>query len=131
MKKTGIINPALLAACASVGHTEYLVIADPGLPLPKGVEVIDLTLVRGQPAFIDTLRAVAEEFVVESYIVAAELPQKSGPLYEETKALLAPLPEQQVPHERFKELVGQARAIIRTGETTSYANVILVGGVNF
>ena len=33
--------------------------------------------------------------------------------------------------EKLKELTKKSRAVVRTGETTSYANVILVSGVTF
>ncbi|WP_448594407.1 RbsD/FucU domain-containing protein, partial [Thermoflexus hugenholtzii] len=36
-----------------------------------------------------------------------------------------------VPHETFKAMTGRARAVVRTGECTPYANVILVSGVIF
>lgn len=131
MKKSGILNPSLCAAIAQIGHTDSLVIADPGLPLPDGVPVIDLTLVRGIPAFQQVLDAVCEEFVVESYIVAAEIKEKSAGCYAGICQRLTGLAEQSVPHERFKELTRRAKAIIRTGETTPYANIILIAGVNF
>ena len=51
MRKTGILNVAICKAIASLGHTEYLVIADPGLPIPEGVQVIDISLVNGVPGF--------------------------------------------------------------------------------
>ena len=38
---------------------------------------------------------------------------------------------QYVPHEMFKEKMKESRAVIRTGETTAFANVILVSGVTF
>jgi D-ribose pyranase len=34
-----------------------------------------------------------------------------------------------MPHTAFKEQTRSARAVVRTGEFTPYANVILVGGV--
>jgi D-ribose pyranase len=131
VKKEGILNPAVMAALTAIGHTEYLVIADAGLPLPAGCEVIDLSLIRGVPAFMQVLDAIQQEFVMESYILAEEMPVKSNALYQQTVQSLSPLPEQLIPHEEFKKLVRNARAIIRTGEATPYANVILVGGVNF
>jgi D-ribose pyranase len=36
-----------------------------------------------------------------------------------------------VSHEEFKKATGDAKAIIRTGEFTPYANVILKSGVVF
>ena len=40
-------------------------------------------------------------------------------------------PARKVPHEEFKRLMEKAKCVIRTGETSPYANVILIGGVNF
>ena len=42
MKKDGLLNPQILSAIAAMGHTEYLVIADAGLPVPSGIPVIDI-----------------------------------------------------------------------------------------
>lgn len=131
MKKDRILNPELIAQIAAIGHTESLVIADAGLPVPAGVKVIDLSLVRGVPSFLQVLDAVLEELVVEQYTLASEMTAKSPALYHDTRVRLAPLPETLVPHEQFKALTRQAKAIIRTGETTPFANVILTAGVNF
>ena len=131
MKKDRILNTELIAQIAAIGHTEYLVIADAGLPVPNGVKVIDLSVVRGVPTFEQVLSAVREELVSDAYIVAGEMPGKSPELYACTGRLLAGLPETRIPHEEFKALTRKAKAIVRTGETTPYANVILVAGVNF
>ncbi len=131
MKKNGILNPALSAAIARIGHTDSLVIADPGLPIPDGIEVIDLSLVCGVPSLLDVLKAVLDELVVESCILASEMETCSGTLYGQTRDLLGDLPCVMVPHEEFKVRTGRAKTLIRTGETTSFANIILVAGVNF
>lgn len=131
MKKNGILNPDLCAAIARIGHTDSLVIADPGLPLPEGVPVIDLALIRGIPRFRDVLRAVNGEFVTESFVIASEMRDKSAACRQEILDELEGLPHTEVPHEEFKRLTRRARAIVRTGETTPYANVILIAGVNF
>lgn len=47
------------------------------------------------------------------------------------KTVLGDEPYRTVPHEEFKKLVGNAKCVIRTGETSSYSNIILVCGVNF
>lgn len=131
MKKKGILNPALCAAVAAIGHTDSLVIADPGLPLPEGVEVVDLSLVRGMPPFMDVLRAVADEFVVESYILASEMEGASAALCHAARGALGGIPCKMVPHGEFKRLTHSARVLVRTGEPTPFANIILVAGVNF
>ena len=42
-----------------------------------------------------------------------------------------PVTPQTVSHDEFKRLTQQARVMVRTGECTPYANVILVAGVTF
>lgn len=131
MKKDRLLNPEIAAAVAALGHTEYLCIGDCGLPVKKGVKVIDVSVSAGIPSFMDVLRAVNEELVVESYIVATEIETKNPELLDEIKAELREFPAKTVPHEEFKRLTENAKCVIRTGETKSYANVILIGGVNF
>ncbi|MBS7175469.1 MAG: D-ribose pyranase [Clostridiales bacterium] len=131
MKKSGILNPELCAVIAGIGHTEFLVIADPGLPIPKGVPVIDLSLVRDIPKFMDVLEAVKEELVIESFFIATEIKTQSKNLYQQIRQSLPGLPESELCHEEFKRKLAQAKAVIRTGETTSYANIALVAGDNF
>ena len=131
MKKDRLLNPQLIQAIAAMGHTDMLVVADAGLPVPKGVAVVDLSLIRGIPTFLDTLGAICEELVVEGYILAEEMEGKSPALYAQTRALLGSIPCETMSHEELKHLSQKASVIVRTGETTSYANVILRAGVNF
>lgn len=131
MKRDRILNPDLISSIAAIGHTEYLVIADAGLPVPKDVKVLDLSLVHGVPSFEQVLEAVCQELVIESYIVAQEMPQVNAGLYQRTQQLLRNLPCKMVPHEEFKQLTAKAKVVVRTGETSSFANVILIAGVNF
>ena len=70
MRKSGILNVEICKEIAALGHTQYLVIADPGLPIPQNVPVIDLAVVNGIPAFCDVLDAVAGELVIDSFIFA-------------------------------------------------------------
>ncbi len=131
MKKDRLLNPEIISAIASLGHTEYLCIADCGLPIPQGVKAIDISLVGGSPRFLDVVDAVAEELVIESTILASEIDEKNPALLAQMQRRFGALPCEKVPHETFKELTKKAKCIIRTGENTSYANVIFVGGVNF
>lgn len=131
MKKDRLLNPAILQAVASLGHTEYLCIGDCGLPVPKGVPVIDVSVVAGIPRFIDVLRAVSDELVVESAIVATEIRDMNPDVLRQIGDALGNCPIADVAHEDFKKLMTKAKCVIRTGETSSYANIILIGGVNF
>lgn len=131
MKKDRLLNTDIVAAVAALGHTEYLCIADCGLPVPKGVKVIDVSVTAGTPTFLDVVDAVREELVVESIILATEIDDKNPALAEQMNARFKEMPIRKVAHEEFKKLTEKAKCIVRTGETSSYANVILIGGVNF
>ncbi len=50
---------------ASLGHTDTVVIGDCGLPIPEGVERVDLAVVQGLPRFAPVVEAIAEELVVQ------------------------------------------------------------------
>ena len=134
MKKGLLINIALSRLIASLGHGDRVVIGDAGLPAPPGVEVIDLALSRGIPEFAAALRAIVSEMQVEQHMIASEfLDAASSPL-EAVESLFTQnqLGSQQVlSHSDFKLQSRSARAIVRTGEYTPYANIILCAGVVF
>lgn len=73
MKKNGILNSEIAKILADLGHTDTLVIADMGLPVPKGVPKIDISLISGVPSFIDVLSILLDEMVVEKVILALEI----------------------------------------------------------
>jgi D-ribose pyranase len=131
MKKENLLNPNILEAVAALGHTEYLCIADCGLPIPKGVKVIDVSVIATVPNFLEVLKAVEAELVVESFIYAEEIHEKNPETMKSISEILDGKPSKAVSHETFKTLTREAKCIIRTGETSPFANVILVGGVNF
>ena len=131
MKKQGILNPQLSRVIAELGHTDALVIADAGLPIPAAVERIDLALVGGIPAFMEVLNAILGEMQVEHAVIAREMQTRSPQLYAQIGLALNNCPFDEVPHEEFKPLTARACAIVRTGEFTPYANIILYSGVVF
>ncbi len=131
MKKRGILNHELSELIARLGHTDTLVIADAGLPVPPGVQRIDLAISGGVPSFMQVLHPILEDLAVESVIIASEQREVSPDFHEELVSALGTIPVQEVPHTEFKRQTQNARAVIRTGEFTYYANVILVAGVAF
>lgn len=131
MKKIGIINQPISAVIAGLGHTDRLVIADAGLPIPADVDRIDLALRAGLPGFMETLETVLLEMQVEKAIIAAEISQHNPQIETGIKAVLGEIPIERIPHEQFKQETHTAAAIIRTGEFTPYANIILISGVVF
>lgn len=133
MKKIGTTNRHLSRVIASMGHTDALVICDIGLPIPAGTEVIDLSLTTNIPRFLDALDVVLEELQVERAIVATEMEEVSNGIYHEVSKRLSPVELESVSHEQLKKLTADkgTLAIVRTGEATPYANVILHSGVTF
>jgi D-ribose pyranase len=129
MKKGGILNPQLNRIISEMGHGDMLIIADVGLPIPREVERIDLVLKCGTPSFKEVLQAVFSELQIEEAYVAKEIKEKNP----QTLNLISSIIEEVkfISHEELKELSKQARAIIRTGECSPYANIILISGVIF
>ena len=131
MKKRGILGHALSEVIASMGHTDLLVIADAGFPVPPGVPRIDLAVRCGLPAMLDVTQAIAAELEVEAVTVADELLARENVLPAALRDLIPGVPVHHVPHEEFKRLSQRARAVVRTGECTQYYNVILTSGVTY
>lgn len=129
MKKHGILNRELAGHFAKLGHTDRIVIADCGLPVPKDVPCIDLAYKLGEPTFLTILEVVLNDLVVEAAVLAEEIQTKNEKVAKEVTNSLSNI--SYVTHEEFKELTKEAKLIIRTGETTPYANVILQCGVIF
>jgi D-ribose pyranase len=128
MKKGKLINSEISLAIARLGHTDSVVIADAGLPIPETNQRIDLALTKGIPTFIDTLRIILTEMYIEKAIVAEEMLEKSPDVLEQLKGLIGSAPIEVIPHVEFKMRTRSASVIVRTGEFTPYANVILISG---
>ena len=131
MKKTALLNDAISAAIAGMGHTDGLAIGDCGLPIPKETQRIDLALKRGTPGFLETLRTVLEELQVEKALLAEEIQKVSPDMWEGVREALPGVACEFVSHEEFKEKLKNVKCVIRTGECTPYANIILISGVSF
>lgn len=131
MKRYGILNSHIAKILADLGHTDYIVIADAGLPVPEGVTKIDLAVKTGMPSFIDVVNAVEEDMVIENVIIASEIEEGNPDHATYIKDKFADKKIEQVTHEEFKQLTKHAKAVIRTGEITPYANCILQSGVFF
>jgi D-ribose pyranase len=135
MKRTRLLNSELSYAISRIGHAASITLCDAGLPIPAEVKRIDLAIERGYPSFVRTLDALLSELMVEEIVVASEIHQKSPQVFEEMMAVfqshhIKPAVTA-VPHSEFKRLSQESEVIVRTGECTPYANVILKSGVVF
>ncbi|MEU3531300.1 MULTISPECIES: D-ribose pyranase [Streptomyces] len=126
MKKSGILNRHLAGALAELGHGDEVLVCDAGMPIPSGPRVVDLAFRAGVPSFAEVFAGLVDELVLEGATVAEELRGTHLDLVERQFANL-----DFVPHERLKELSAGARLIVRTGEASPYANVLLRCGVFF
>lgn len=127
MRRGGILHPQLSELLARLGHTDSFVIGDCGLPVPPGVQRVDLAVVMGVPGFAEVADAILAEIEVEAAVVATEAATTAA-----GEMLGARFPgARAVPHEELKQLMAQARFVVRTGDTTPYANVVLRCGVGF
>lgn len=134
MKKTPLLNIALSRVIASLGHGDILVIGDAGLPVPPGVELIDLALTSGIPDFASVLRTVLSEMQVQSHVLASEILKANPPgltAIEQCFAHGQLGSRGLVSHAEFKQLSRNARAVVRTGECQPYSNIALIAGVTF
>lgn len=131
MKKQGILNSHIAKVLADFGHTDLIVIGDAGLPVPDGITKIDLALTPGFPSYEVTVSAVADDMVIEKIILAEEIKARNEPVHNYMIEKFADTPVEYVTHEEFKTMTKQAKAVIRTGEITPYANCILQAGVFF
>ncbi|WP_025123149.1 MULTISPECIES: D-ribose pyranase [unclassified Serratia (in: enterobacteria)] len=139
MKKGVLLNSDVSAVISRLGHTDQIAICDAGLPIPAVTPRIDLALTKGVPTFLQVVGVVTQEMQVESAILAEEIVKHNPSLHEALLAQLMQLGQRQgntisisyISHSAFKAQTEHSRAVIRSGECSPYANVILCSGVTF
>ena len=133
MKRAGILNSDISRVLSYMGHTDCICIGDCGLPIPDEVERIDLALAFGEPTFMRTLEIVVGDMKVEKIVLAEEIKTQNPTVLQQIEELIAGQNEEVefVSHVELKEKTKDCKAIIRTGEITPYANIILQSGCIF
>jgi D-ribose pyranase len=135
VKRTRLLNSELSHEISRIGHTASIALCDAGLPVPAGVKRIDLAIERGYPSFIRTLDVLLCELMVEEIVVANEVHTENPSIFREMMDVFRAHEMEphvtEVPHKEFKRLTRSSEAVVRTGECTPYANVILKSGVVF
>lgn len=129
MKKQGILNSDISRVLSYLGHTDTIAIGDCGLPIPEETERIDLSVTFGVPSFMDVLKAVSDDMAIEKIVLAEEIKEQNPEVLHQIEALFAEketgFKTEFVPHTELKNRTKECKAVIRTGETTPYANIIL------
>lgn len=135
MKKSPLVNSHISGVIAEMGHTQRLTVVDAGFPIGDQVKRIDLALKKDVPRFLETLEVILMELEVEEVTIANETREINPVLYEEIIHCLKKqnphIHIREVIHENFKLEAAKSKAVIRTGEHTPYANIILKSGVVF
>ena len=133
MKRNGILNSDISRVLSYLGHTDCICIGDCGLPIPDEVERIDLALAFGEPTFMRTLEVVVGDLKVEKIVLAEEIKTQNPNVLRQVEELFAGqnIEVEFVSHVELKERTFDCKAVIRTGETTPYANIILQTGCIF
>src|SRR5699024_957350 len=124
MYKSAVLNSEISKVLSGLGHGDCIVIGDCGLPIPDGVKRIDIALKPGTRSFDEAYEVVAESMDAEKQVYAKEV--SDAGLKE---VFQDDIPSEQVSHEKLKVMAKGAKAVIRTGDTTPFANVILYGNV--
>jgi len=126
MLKTGILNPQILSLLSRIRHTNTLVLADRGFPFWPQIETIDISLIDDVPQVAQLLAAIQQNWTIGRIWMAEEFTQHNTPeTVSRITTLASPMAIQYEPHTQFKLRVPQAIGLIRTGDTTQYANMIL------
>jgi len=129
MQEVGIVNRELARVLAQQGHGDCLMVVDAGFAIPKSADVVDISLAENCPMLIDTLQELKKFFSVEKLIFANDTKEVSPSLFNKITQLFgAEVPVELVTHPQIKELSTRVKAVIRTGDFTAFANVILVSG---
>lgn len=125
MIKSAVINEALCQALAAARHRDAIVICDANMPIPEGCHVVDVSLVRGVPTLLQTLKAILNDLVAERYDVFELMPQYNGEMYAQIQELLPQLPGGTISQEKLMEQMRQAKAVVRTGDFGSCCTMVL------
>lgn len=122
----GILNPGLNHLLSRIRHTNTLVISDRGFPFWPMIETIDLSLVDNIPTVLDVLLAIRPNFVIGRASMAEEfLKHNTAETQARFRQALDGVALDFEPHIAFKKRIPNAIGLIRTGDTTQYANMLI------
>ena len=133
MKRHGILNSDISRVLSHMGHTDRICIGDCGLPIPDETERIDLAVKFGVPTFMDVLKEVGNDMKIEKIVLAEEIKEHNPQVLAEITEYFKgqDVEVEYVSHVGLKQMTRECKAVIRTGETTPYANIILQSGCIF
>ena len=129
MKETGVINRNLARLLSEQGHQDRMMVCDAGFAIPQGIEVVDLSLKKDTPTVDQVLEELKEHYSTEKIVMAEETKNISPGKFETVRDILGrDLPVEVIEHQELKRLSHDIKFVIRTGDFTSYSNVLLISG---
>lgn len=133
MKKIGCLNSELSYVLAKLGHFDTLTVGDCGLPIPPGVQRIDLAVDYNVPPFWDVFKVIDAEAKFQKVTIATESKNQNPDFYQKVYvwAQANGVEVVEVPHDTLKKLSASSKAVVRTGECHPYCNVVLESNVSF
>lgn len=125
MKKNGLLNAQLMGELTKLRHQDKFVICDIGFPIPKGASVVDVSLVEGLPTFLQVLKAVLNEVIVEDYVVFDFMKTYNREYFDFLKQTMVNQTCSEVSMEDFVRMSQEAKLFIRTGESKPASNILM------
>ena len=107
-----------------------IMISDAGFAIPKGIEVVDISLGENKPMVLEVAAELRKFFSVEKMIIATETKNTNPGFFSAISSSFGDGMEvEMVEHKMLKEICyKKVTGVIRTGDFTAYGNVILVSG---
>lgn len=130
MPKLALINRPLSAALSELEHTDEVLITGAEFPRPDVPRIVDLSLVSGSPRLAEVVDAVLGEFPIEQVTAARGIWEENPNLAEWLDEAL-PARLGTIPRQDFETRSHRVRLVVRTGEATPHADVILRCGPAF
>ena len=123
-----LLNPHIASLVRRIGHTEMLLLADKGFPVPNLEMVVDVSVFPDVPTIPQVLVALRHEFDFDRMILAQEMREASPSRVKELERMHPDVPLEAMPHDEFKCVAACCKGCIRTGDAAPYSNLILVCG---
>ncbi len=129
MKEVGFLNGQVDAALTRQGHMDLMMVVDAGFPVPDHVELIDLALKPDTPTVPEVLAELCKVHSVEKLVLADETRRHNPSYFEQvTTSIWKNAEIEVIPHAELKLRSQEVKTIIRTGDFTAWANILLVSG---
>jgi len=129
MYETGCLNREITRYLARQGHTDCFMICDAGFAIPDIVPTIDISISENNPTIETVITEIVKYFSVQEIIVSDSMYATSPSKLQRVRRLFGnDMPCSSISQEEIRELSKSMKFIIRTGDFTSYSNIILVSG---